>query len=61
MFVVPDNALVDLYVCIWMQVKALETDEAAVRAFEQLVIYVQGFDPAHADKETSVSGGRLSA
>eukprot|EP00978_Attheya_sp_CCMP212_P011616 scaffold28746_cov79-Attheya_sp.AAC.2 len=45
-FVVPDNALVDLYVRIWMQLKALETDEAAAWAFEQLVLYVQGFDPS---------------
>eukprot|EP00978_Attheya_sp_CCMP212_P046385 scaffold389258_cov55-Attheya_sp.AAC.1 len=32
-------------------VKALETDEAAARALEQLVLYVRGFDPAHADQE----------
>eukprot|EP00978_Attheya_sp_CCMP212_P022947 scaffold69384_cov30-Attheya_sp.AAC.2 len=50
-FVVPDDALVDLYVHIWIQVKALVTDEAAARALEQLVLYVQGFDPAQADQE----------
>eukprot|EP00978_Attheya_sp_CCMP212_P019385 scaffold54306_cov38-Attheya_sp.AAC.5 len=34
-----------------VQVKALVMDEAVARALEQLVLYVQGFDPAHADQE----------
>eukprot|EP00978_Attheya_sp_CCMP212_P012124 scaffold30130_cov58-Attheya_sp.AAC.6 len=51
-YLVPNpSLLVDQYICTCMHLKEVETPEAAIRAIEQLTLYVLGFDPTCADQE----------
>ena len=50
-FAIPDALLVDQYICTWMRLEEVETEEAVAQAIEQLALYAVGFDPAHDDQE----------